>query len=72
MLQCELNLKYYAISNPEAFNLYGGAEPQGCIPVARGTSVHISVQESDRSIFITSGGTPKLCWRNPRAPGNPG
>ena len=27
-------------------NLFGGAEPQGCIPVARGAPVHISVQES--------------------------
>ena len=28
------------------FNLFGGGEPQGCIPVDRGTPVHISAQES--------------------------
>ena len=26
----------------------------------------------DPSICITSGGTPGLCWQNPRVPGNPG
>ena len=26
----------------------------------------------DRSINITCGGTPELCWRNPRFPENPG
>ena len=28
------------------FNLFGEAEPQGCTPVAQGTPVHISAQES--------------------------
>ena len=25
----------------------------------------------DRSIFITFGGMPRLCWRNRKIPGNP-
>ena len=29
------------VSNP-----FGGVEPEGCIPVARGAPVHISTQES--------------------------
>ena len=29
-----------------AFNIFGGVESQGCIPVVRGTPVHVSAQES--------------------------
>ena len=28
------------------FNVFGGVESQGCIPVVRGTPVHVSAQES--------------------------
>ena len=34
------------------FNLFSGAEPQGCIPVARENPVYISAQE--RWAFATS------------------
>ena len=58
------------------FNLDGGAELQECITVAPGTPVHICTGELKytvvRSISITSGGTPGLCWWNPRVPRNPG
>ena len=36
------------------FNLFSGAEPQGCIPVARGTPVHISAQESKDRLSIVA------------------
>ena len=36
------------------FNLFGGTEPQGCIPVARGTPVHISAQESKDRLSIVA------------------
>lgn len=36
------------------FNLFGGAEPQGCIPVALGTPAQISAQESKNILSIVA------------------
>ena len=36
----------FEIFRQVVFNLFGGAEPQGCMLLARGTPVHTSVQES--------------------------
>ena len=38
--------RHITASIPVVFNLSAGTEPQGCIPVARGTLFHISAQES--------------------------
>ena len=46
LVQVRLHISPRDCSNSVVFNLFGGAEPQGCIPMARGTFVHISAQES--------------------------
>ena len=70
-----INFSYF--SNTVVFDLFGGAEVQGCIPLDRGTPVHMSAQESQNIVSIlafvaiTSGGGPGVCWRRPRVPGSP-
>jgi len=64
VVETSVQLRHRIAYHRQVFNLACGAEP----PVCTGELKHTV----DRSIFITSGGTPGLCWRNPRVPGNPG
>ena len=46
MISFVYHVLYWQNSRAVVFNLFGRAVPQGCVPVTRGTLVHLSVHDS--------------------------